>query len=119
MLLSKRHTDRVFATLIAHQRHQAEDRDLDQQNQPVARISQLVHHTPPATARACTIPVTMRATRLSWATRENRGISWSSSCTFSPGIKTVARARSPPSQAQVASTCKPEAAILAASQGPP
>ena len=54
MLLPKRRTDRVLATLVAHQQHQAEDRDLDQQNQPVARTSQLdtPHRRLPERARS-------------------------------------------------------------------
>ena len=45
MLQPKRRAGGVLATLVAHQQHQAEDRNLDQQNQPVARASQLVYPT--------------------------------------------------------------------------
>ena len=50
---------------------------------------------------------------------ENRGISRSSSCRFSRGMSTAARATSPPIQAAIASTCPAVAMIFTNCQLPP
>ena len=72
MLLSERRPDCVLTTVVAHQQHQPEDGDLDQQDQTVPGAGQ--PEIPPATARACTTPVTISVTTLSWATFENLGM---------------------------------------------
>ena len=52
LMLPERRPDCVLATVVAHQQHQPEDGDLDQQDQTVPEPAS--SEIPPATARACT-----------------------------------------------------------------
>ena len=52
MLLSERRPDCVLTTVVAHQQHQPEDGDLDQQDQTVPGAGQL--RDPAGDRRACT-----------------------------------------------------------------